>query len=799
MLKTLTRKFILISAVVALFMAVNFYFIYSFTSVLKGNAARINYIGNLRFRSFEAAWIADNIAESLTVKPPKNLIPELQYRISLIDRIISDIRTGGDNNTKPVKSRKAINMMGQISDDWNKMLKPDLLAFVKLSGDKSEAYKRRLLVRFNSRIQDHVKKIDGLVNFLTEESEREIHKFTIFRNYAIVAFMLIAFFTAFYLRNSLIIPLWRLKAGVNEVGKGRLGSKIEVKGNDEIADLSRRFNSMSQSLDASFREQWEAKERFRNLMENVPAGISLTTPEGRILEINSTMLDIYGYESKDEMLKLAAHDLYYDPADREKIFAILEKGSVKDLEQRRRRKDGTPFWISFNSVPQKNDDGSLVFINAVQDITERKCAEEELEKKVEERTNEIRALSLEYKKLFDAIEQSGESVLITDRDSKIQYVNPMFSEISGYSREEALGKTPSILSSGMNPPGTFKKMWKAILAGQVWKGTVINRKKTGSVYYEDMTVAPVHDEQGKVINFVAVKKDATDRVRAEEEIKKKNKELIQSKMRAEAANKAKSDFLANMSHELRTPLNSIIGFSEVLIDDMAGPVSDEQKDLLKDIHESGKHLLGLINDILDLSKIEAGKTNIEEEAFELAHAIEKSINMLHEMAARKKITITKEIGHGVGTITADERKIKQILINLLNNAIKFTPEGGEVTVSARQVKSWELEDGSRESGVGSWVSGDGERIYSEFQIQHSGLNADFIEISVADTGIGIKEEDMQRLFRPFEQLESHLTKRYAGTGLGLNLCKKLVEMHGGSIWAESKEGKGSTFTFVIPC
>ncbi len=263
------------------------------------------------------------------------------------------------------------------------------------------------------------------------------------------------------------------------------------------------------------------------------------------------------------------------------------------------------------------------------------------------------------------------------------------------------------------------------------------------------------------------------------------KKLEDAKFQAESATRTKSDFLANMSHELRTPLNAIISFSDMLRDGMAGEINEEQKDYLKDIYESGNYLLTLINDILDLSKVEAGKIELELSEFNLEELIDGSLVMFKEKAMKHNIKVKAEVEEGIGNIIADERKIKQVLFNLLSNAMKFTPDGGNVNVQARLVHCSQ-----------STVHGK-----EEFICEPSTVNrelADFIEISVEDTGAGIAEKDIERLFKPFEQLESTFTKKYEGTGLGLSIGKKIVELHGGRIWAESELGKGSRFVFVIP-
>ena len=238
------------------------------------------------------------------------------------------------------------------------------------------------------------------------------------------------------------------------------------------------------------------------------------------------------------------------------------------------------------------------------------------------------------------------------------------------------------------------------------------------------------------------------------------REIADKSRQLEVASRHKSEFLANMSHELRTPLNAIIGFSEVLSERMFGELNDKQAEYLRDIYASGQHLLSLINDILDLSKIEAGRMELELTDFSLPAAIDNALTLVRERAARRGVALRMTVDERVGDVRGDERKIRQVVLNLLSNAIKFTPEGGRIDVGAAAV------DGA-------------------------------VEVSVRDTGVGIALEDQEAVFEEFRQVGASAAKQ-EGTGLGLALCRKFIELHGGTIWVTSAVGAGSTFTFRLP-
>ncbi|HEU4922404.1 MAG TPA: GAF domain-containing protein, partial [Burkholderiales bacterium] len=296
-----------------------------------------------------------------------------------------------------------------------------------------------------------------------------------------------------------------------------------------------------------------------------------------------------------------------------------------------------------------------------------------------------------------------------------------------------------------------------LFAPMLWEG-----KGVGVIFVGRPVTGPFSDKEIALLRtFADQAAIAIQNARLFREIQEKSAELEVANRQLEVANKHKSEFLANMSHELRTPLNAIIGFSEALIDKLFGDLTDKQLEYQKDIHQSGKHLLSLINDILDLSKIEAGRMELELSSFHLPTAISNAVTLIRERALRHGIALGVEIDPRLGDFQADERKVKQILLNLLSNAVKFTPDGGRVDVTAA-------------------------------------MDTDKVEIAVKDTGVGIAPEDQASLFEEFKQLGRDSSRKAEGTGLGLALTKRLVELHGGQILVDSAVGKGSTFRVLLP-
>ncbi|MET0390262.1 MAG: response regulator [Polyangiales bacterium] len=347
-------------------------------------------------------------------------------------------------------------------------------------------------------------------------------------------------------------------------------------------------------------------------------------------------------------------------------------------------------------------------------------------------------------------------VAVTDARGRITYVNDKFCKLSQYSREELLGQDHRIINSKHHPKEYIAELWRTLKSGHVWHGELKNRAKDGSFYWVDSTLVPLLDADGRPSQFIAIRTDITEHKRAEEA-------LIIAKAAAEAAAAAKGEFLANMSHEIRTPMNAVIGMTSLLLDT---PLQAEQRELIDTVRRSSDALLGIINDVLDYSKIDAGKLELERRAFDVHDMVESVIDLFATQAEEKHLDLIYELDDQLPRwLTGDVMRVRQILVNLVSNALKFTSIG-DVMV---QVRGATPDDGTQT-----------------------------VTFCVRDTGIGIPSDRVGQLFHSFTQVDSSTTRRFGGTGLGLAISRRLAEMMDGQLWVESVYEQGSSFYFACP-
>jgi PAS domain S-box-containing protein len=374
------------------------------------------------------------------------------------------------------------------------------------------------------------------------------------------------------------------------------------------------------------------------------------------------------------------------------------------------------------------------------------------------------------------IESNIDALMTTDPRGIITDVNKQTEALTGCTRDELIGAP--FKNYFTDPARAEAGIHRVLTEGKVTNYELTARAREGELTVVSYNASTFHDRDRRLQGVFASARDMTELKRYEQTLQQKNVEL-------EEASRMKSEFLANMSHELRTPLNAIIGFSELLKDGVVGDLSARQSGFIGDIFNAGNHLLSLINDILDLSKVEAGKMELDLEQVPITALFANSLSIVAERAAERHIHMELKAGSDLGEIVVDVRKVKQILYNLLSNAVKFTNDGGRVVLQAERVPGAEVGQTS-----GSWVGRRFAARENEF--------AEFLKISVSDDGIGISEHDLDRLFQPFSQIDSGLARKFEGTGLGLAMVKLLTELHGGAITMESSAGEGSRVTVWLP-
>ena len=480
------------------------------------------------------------------------------------------------------------------------------------------------------------------------------------------------------------------------------------------------------------------RERFFTLSLDM---LCIASFDGYFVDLNPAWERTLGFTIEE--LKAKPFIDFIHPDDRESTIAeaetIMTTGKdVVSFENRYQCKDGDYRWILWSATVSIE---KRLYYAVGRDITRRKQTEDALEQ--------------EQSLLSTFLDNTPDHIYFKDRASRFIRINKALTKLFHLSHaEEAIGKTDAEFFTEEHAQQAFGDEQEVIRSGAPMEAK--EEKETwpsGQETWVSSTKAPLFDKAGEIIGTFGISRDITERVHAQAE-------LQAAKEAAEYANRAKSDFLANMSHELRTPLNAIIGFAEILRDELVGSIKPEQKELVIDIHTSGRHLLDMINDILDLSKIEAGTMDLDFETFSIIETMEEVSAVVSALASKKGIQLTRDFNQNI-SITADKTKFKQILYNLLANGVKFTNEGGRVTTKLE-------------------------------------ISENLLLFRVIDNGVGISPEDQGMLFQAFTQVDASKARAHEGTGLGLALTKRLVELHGGEIWVESTLGEGSTFSFTLP-
>ena len=587
--------------------------------------------------------------------------------------------------------------------------------------------------------------------------------------------VLIAVIVAYYATRSISTPLMTLSAVASEIAAGDLQRVAEVDRTDEIGQLAQAFNRMTGRLRGLIDDlQTDLKElrrtetalreseiRFRAVFESSVDAIGVSKV-GIHTFANPAYLALFGYESNADIIGKPILDLIA-PEEHPKIREFVHQRATDGTgpsayETQGLRKNGESFDVDVKVSTFELDD-SIYTLVIMRDITERKRAEQKL------RESEAR-----FSTVFHA---SQEAISISQlADGVCIDANDVFCRLFGIEREQIINHTGAELKLWVNPQEreafyhTFQEQQ------QVTGFEAQYRTSSGQTGFMLVSASIINLTGQQCMMLSGM--DITERKKAdaalqqahlqlEQRVIDRTAELNNANLALEKAAHLKDEFLASMSHELRTPLTGILGLSESLLMRVYGDLNEKQTSSVDNIHKSGEHLLELINDILDLSKIEAGKFELNVNLFSLGNICQSCIQLTHSMAQKKNMRASLSMDPTYIVLNGDARRLKQMLVNLLSNAIKFTPEGGGFGI---EVKALEHE---RQ-----------------------------VNLTVWDTGIGIKSEDFARLFQPFIQLDARLARQYAGTGLGLSLVKRLAEMHGGSVAVESEFGKGSRFTISLP-
>ena len=520
-------------------------------------------------------------------------------------------------------------------------------------------------------------------------------------------------------------------------------------------------------------EAEEALARYTELYDFAPVPYFTLDGNGNLVQLNLAGASLLG--SDRTTLSGRRFTDFIGAESREPFGVLLARAIASHTRENgdvALQSAGWPLRQLFAHVELVASDIDQTIKVAVIDITEKKRAEDvQRAREVNYREQTEDQLS----KLSLAVEQSPNGIVITDLDGNVVYTNAAFCAISGYSNPEVPGRNLRFLQSGLTPRETYAELWSTLTSGGVWKGEFINRRKNGEIYNESAIISPVRGRDGHISHYLGITEDVTERKRIAQELDRHRhhlEEMVEERTRqiqelnlklerrseqAEAANRAKSTFLANMSHEIRTPMNGILGMAHLL---RRGGLSPAQSHQLDKIDTSARHLLEIINNILDLSKIEAGKFTLDEHDFAVSDLIHDALAIVGNRATEKGLSIQVDMSDTPKCLHGDRVRLQQALVNYLGNAVKFTAHG-HITLSCRKIRE--------------------------------GQDDMLLRFEIGDTGIGISSEDQARLFKAFEQADNSSTRLFGGSGLGLAITRRIAHLMGGDTGVDSIPGQGSTF------
>ena len=566
---------------------------------------------------------------------------------------------------------------------------------------------------------------------------------------AVVLIILILLIMFLFIRLVVLKPISEIIQGMSQIAKNKYVYILKDYDTQEFNLVKQYFNQMidaiksrEEKIKISIADK-EQRELFYYDLLNTQDNIIIVNDSKEIEDVNDAFFRFFDqYRTLEEFSK--EHPCVCDFFEKEEgfIYKFEDKNWVEYLLENNHKKhkvkiikNNETYIFNISAKKLQYSNKLIITLNDVTNLEKEK-----------EKVLELNILLEDYKKAIDA----GIIVSKTDEKGVITYVNDEFCKVSGYTKDELLGKPHNIVRHPDMKPEVYKELWDTIKKGEIWKGEIKNRAKDGSTYYVRTIIAPLMNKDGDIIEYIALREDITDLVHAIENAKQ--------------AEQVKMNFLSNMSHEIRTPLNGIIGFTELLL--KSSNLPEKEKRYVNTIHSSSQALLQIINDVLDISKIESGKLALEYREFRPICSFKQAAELFKARAREKNINYKIDLDFNLsGYIISDEFRIRQVISNLIGNAIKFTHENGEIVFSVKQIDKNE---------------------------KNSTLC-----FSVKDTGIGIPKDKQQDIFKEFTQADTSVSRKYGGTGLGLAISYKIVQALGGELKVKSEEGKGSEFYFCI--